>query len=193
MKRLGPGTAFLLVVFFVLGALLVAYAWWTSPLLTAERALAEGRQQAAMDGFVAAERRFARFGATRVLFAREHATAVYNQLALLYRTGDYDAVIERASTAPIGAAPRFWSGTALLGLASVEKKAETQLVWFTRAEEELRQALQAAPDDWDAKFNYEIAARVLAEMRRQPKKKADMPIQLLRPQPAQGPAQRKVG
>lgn len=193
MKSLRPAASAALVGFFLLGCLAIAYGWWLRPLSEAERALAAGRAAEALELYGAAERRFGRFGATRVLFAGPHAMAVENQLALLYRRGDFDSVLEKAAAAPPSAAPRFWSGLALIGLALGEAKPETQIVWFTRAEEELRQALQAAPNDWDTKVNYEIAARLVAELRKQPKKKIDTPMQLLRPQPTQGPPPRKVG
>ena len=193
MKTLRPGALAALVVLFALGCLAIAYGWWLQPLAAAEREWAAGRSAAALEGYAAAERRLGRFGATRFVFAHQHATAIYNQLALLYRGGNYDAVLEKASSAPPEAAPRFWSGLALMGLAFAETKQDTQIVWFTRAEEELKLALQAAPNDWDTKVNYEIAARIVAELRKQPKKKIDTPMQLLRPQPSQGPPPRKVG
>lgn len=159
----------------------------------ADRALAAGNAQAALAAYSVAENRFGRFLVTRQVFASEYNRAVYNQLALLYAAGDYDAVLEKSAAAPDAAAPRFWSGSALLTRAIAEKKPEARLVLLSRAEEELKQALQAAPADWDTKVNYEIAARLAAQLRRQPSKMADPLMQLLRPQPMQGAPTRKVG
>ena len=191
--RFRPLSALALLLTLLAGMAFFAYGVCTRPLLEADRAAAEGRHEAALAGYQAAAGRFERWGVAKLVFAREHAAAVRNQLALLYRAGDYNAVIDRAAASPAGASPHFWSGLALLQLGMSEGKEDLQLTWFSRAEEELRQALQAAPSDWDTKVNYEIAARVLGEMRKQPKRRIENPMQLLRPQPAQSTPQRKVG
>jgi hypothetical protein len=169
-RRLKPLPAFLVVLALVAGIAALASARWAKPLLDAER-----------------------FQLLQYVFAGEHAAAVYNQLALLYHGGNYDAVLEKAAAAPAGAAPHFWSGLVLLRRTLAEEDPSAQLVGFSRAEDELKQALQAAPDDWDTRYNYEIAARLAAELRRQPKRKIDEPLRLLRPQPVQGQPPRRVG
>ena len=185
-------TSLLVLVFFA-GAVAVAFAQWVRPALDAERAFDAGDPVAALNGYAAAEHRFARFAVTRELAATEHARAVANQLHLLYLAGRYDEVVEKASAAPSGAAPHFWAGTALLTRALSEPSGEARLVWASRAEEELKLALQAAPDDWDTKVNYELAARWTAELRADPKKKAAPSMQILRPQPRQPLPTRKSG
>lgn len=192
-SRLKPFPASLLVLALIAGLAALACARWAKPLLDADRARAAGQWQAALDGYAAAERRFGRFRLVQYVFAAEHAASVYNQLALLFHGGNYDAVLEKAAAAPAAAAPHFWSGLVLLKRALAEENPSAQLVGFSRAEDELKQALQAAPGDWDTKYNYEIAARLAAELRRQPKRKIDEPLRLLRPQPIQGQPPRKVG
>jgi tetratricopeptide (TPR) repeat protein len=192
-SRAKPLTVFVLMVALLAGCGAVAYARWTKPLLDAERALAAGQREAALDAYAAAERRLGRFRLVQYAFAAQYSSSVYNQLALLYDAGKYDAVLEKATTAPPGAAPHFWSGVVLLARAVAEKNPDARLVGLSRAEDALRQALQASPDDWDTKFNYEIAARLAAEMRREPRKKTDTPLQLLRPQPTRGQPTRRVG
>ena len=174
------------------GGTAVAYARWARPLVEADRAFRAGQTQAALDGYGAAERRFGRFAILRSLFADEYASAVYNQLALLYHAGKYDDVLEKASSAPPAAAPHFWSGLVLLNRAMADKTPESRLLGLSRAEDELKQALQAAPDDWDTRFNYEIAARLAAHLR-QPPKQGDDPLRLLRPQPKTPQPSRRVG
>jgi len=193
LARLRPVPAFAFVLTLIAGCAAVAYARWAGPLLDAERALATGQPRVALANYAAAEARFGRFELTRYVFAAEYASAVHNQLALLYQAGNYNAVVEKAASAPAGAAPHFWSGLALLTRAIAEKNPEARLVELSRAEDELEQALQASPDDWDTKFNYEIAARLAADLRRHPKTKTDAPMQLLRPQPTQAQPTRRVG
>jgi hypothetical protein len=191
-SRLQPLPAFLLALALLGGALAVAYARWTRPMADADRAFRAGQNAAALAGYAAAESRFGRFALTRSLFAAEYANAVYNQLALLYHESKYDAVLEKASNAPSAAAPHLWAGLVLLRQALAERNAEARLLSLSRAEDELKQALQAAPDDWDTKFNYEIAARLAAHLR-QPPKKGDDPLRLLRPQPKTPQPARRVG
>jgi hypothetical protein len=184
---------FISLLVLLAGVLLVVYARWTRPLVDAELDLDAGDADAALQHYVVAEHRFGSSTATRELAAAEYARAVGNQLHLLYAAGRYDEVVEKAANAPAGAAPHFWAGSALLARALAEKTPESRLVWSSRAEEELKSALQAAPDDWDTKVNYELAARWSAELRRQPGKKTDAPMQILRPQPRQPGPTKKSG
>ena len=57
---------------------------------------------------------------------------------------------------------------------------------LTRAEEELRRAVEAAPDDWDTKYDFEMVTTLAAELRKQPKTPPNQLMQLLRPQPRPG-------
>jgi tetratricopeptide (TPR) repeat protein len=192
-SRVPPVATFVLVLAFVAGCASLSYARWARPMFDADRALAAGDAHAALAAYSVAEKRFGRFLIMRQVFASQYNRAVYNQLALLYQAGNYDAVLEKAASAPAGSSPHFWSGLALLTRAIAEDSTEARLVELSRAEEELKQALQAAPADWDTKFNYEIAARLAADLRREPKKKTDAPMQLLRPQPTQARPARRVG
>ena len=192
-SRLKPLPAVLSVLAVLAGAAAVGYAVLARPLLDADRALTAGDADAALERYATAERRFGRFRLGRLVFAGDYADSIYNQLALLYRAGNYDAVLEKAGSAPAGAVPHFWSGLVLLARSIPETDPDTQLAGLSRAEEELRQALQASPDDWDTKFNFELAARLAAELRRQPKKRVDEPLRLLRPQPTPPRPARKAG
>lgn len=191
--RFHPLSAAALVLTLLVGVAALMYGRWSRPLLDGDAAATDGRRDEAIAAYRLAEERFGRFALTRLLFAREHATAVANQLALLYHAGDYNGVIDKAAASPSAATPHFWAGLSLMQLGMAEGREDAQLVWFTRAEEELKLALKATPQDWDTKVDYEIAARVVAEMRRQPKRRIENPLQLLRPQPAPGTPPRKIG
>jgi hypothetical protein len=182
-----------LIIALVTGIALLAYARWASPLLAADRALGDGNPRAALELYAVAEARFRRFRLAQQVFSADYARAVYNQLALLFEAGEYDMVLAKAEIAPPAARPRFWAGSASFARAMGESKPEERLAWLTRAADELRQALAADPDDWDTKYNYEVVARLAAELRKEPKKKPDSLMQLLRPQPQQGRPVRKVG
>src|SRR5206468_12989245 len=83
--------------------------------------------------------------------------------------------------------PHCWAGSAFYDTARAEKNPEARLGWLSRSEEEFRRAVEAAPDDWDTKFDYELTGRLAAELRKQPKNPPNQLMQLLRPQPKIGP------
>jgi tetratricopeptide (TPR) repeat protein len=191
LKSLASGTIALVLA---AGAAAVAYARWSDPIAEGDRAVAGGQLERALASYVHAEQRFDRAGPAKQLFVRDYHRTVENQLWVLYRLGRYDDVIEKADRAPEGADPHFWAGCAFFEKAVAEEKPETRLGWMSRAEEELQRAVEAAPGDWDTKYDFELVTRLAAELRKQPKTPPNQLMQLLRPQPKLGakPA-RRVG
>lgn len=187
------GTA-AIVLALLAGAGAVAYAGWSRPIAEGDRAVADGRLDGALAAYARAEQRFDRVRPAKQLFSRDYERTIENQLWALYRLGRYDDAIEKADRAPEGAGPHFWAGCAFFGKAVAEDKAEARLGWMSRAEEELRRAVEASPDDWDTKYDFELVTRLTAELRKQPKTPPNQLMQLLRPQPKLGakPA-RRVG
>ena len=183
----------LLLLGLAVGLAAVAGARWIEPVAEAERAFARDDLPAALAAYQKAESRLARFQVIRYVFAAAHAAVIYNQLAILYRSGDLDAVAEKAANAPAAAEPRFWAGTALLSRALAEEEPQARLLRAVAAEAELGQALRYAPDDWDTRFNFEMAARLLTGLRREPSAGKDKLMRLLRPQPAEKQAPRRIG
>ncbi len=181
------------VVALLAGAAALLYARWTRPIADGDAALAGGQIERALASYVTADARFDRVPAARQLFAGEYQRVVANELWALYRLGRFDDTIDRADRAPEGAYPHFWSGCAFFQKASAEEKPEARLGWLTRAEEELRKAVEAAPDDWDTKYDFELTTRLAAELRKQPKTPPKQLMQLLRPPQPQGRPTRRVG
>jgi len=191
IKSLG---AAVLIVLLLAGVAAVGYARWSRSIAEADQSLAAGQWDQALGAYAAAEARFDRVPAVRQLLAADYSRVVGNQLWLLYRMERYDDLIEKAERSPEPAAPHFWSGLAFFAKARDEEKPEAQLGWLTRAEEELRRAVEAEPADWDTKYDFELVTRLAAELRKQPKTPPNQLMQLLRPQPKLGtkPA-RRVG
>ena len=180
-----------MVVLLLAGAVGIGYGAWTRPIAAADQALEAGQLEAALSAYAAAEARFDRLPAAKQLFAREYQRVVANQLWALYRLDRYDDTIEKAERAPEGAQPHFWSGCAFFEKGRAEEKPDARLGWLSRAEEELRRAVEASPGDWDTKFDFELTTRLVAELRKQPKTPPTQLMQLLRPQPkADKPAKR---
>jgi tetratricopeptide (TPR) repeat protein len=190
MKSVGAALA---VTALLAGVAMLAYARWTRDLHRADQALAAGQLEAALAGYKAAALRFDRTPAARQMFSAEYDRAVANHLWLLYRLKRYDETIELAERAPASALPHFWSGCAFFEKAVVEDKPDMRLGWLSRAEEEFRKAIQATPDDWDTKYDFELTSRLAAELRKQPKTPPRQLMQLLRPPSPTGKPARSVG
>ena len=164
----------------------LVYARWTRPTADGDAALADGRYEDALASYARDETRFDRLAAAKEFFAADYSHVMANELWLLYRLQRYDETVDKAQRAPESALPHFWSGCAFFEKARAEEKPEPRLAWLTRAEEELRRAVEAAPDDWDTKFDFEMVTRLAAELRKQPKTPPNQLMQLLRPQPKPG-------
>ena len=178
--------AALLAVLLLLGTAALVYARWTRPIAEADEALAGGDFRRALGAYRDAEARFDRAAAVKQLFPSEYDRVVSNELWLLYRLERYDETIDRAERAPEGANPHFWAGCAFVDKARVSDNPEARLGWLSRAEDEFRRAVQASPDDWDTKYDFELTTRLAAELRKQPKNPPNQLMQLLRPQPKAG-------
>ena len=64
---------------------------------------------------------------------------------------------------------------------------------WLRQQDEFHKAVDAAPLDWDTKFNFELTTRLAAELRKQPNAPPKQLMQLLRPPTAAQKNPRKVG
>jgi len=168
------------------GCSAIAYARWMHPAADGDAALADGRYEQALASYADAEARFDRFAAVRELFAGDYSHVMANRLWILHRLERYDETIDTAQRAPEGARPHFWSGCALFEKARAEDKPDARLGWLSRAEEEFRRAVEAMPDDWDTKYDFELVTKLAAELRKQPKTPPNQLMQLLRPQPKPG-------
>jgi hypothetical protein len=186
--------ATLWIVLLLAGLAAVSYAGWTRPIADADQALADGQWDRALGLYAAAESRFDRLPAAKQVLAAEYQRVVANELWLMYRLQRFDDLIDKAERAPEAATPHAWSGLAFFEKAQTEIKPEAQLGWLSRSEEELRRAVEAAPADFDTKYDFELVTRLAGALRKQPKNPPKQLMQLLRPQPVLGarPA-RRVG
>jgi tetratricopeptide (TPR) repeat protein len=183
----------LVVVLLAAGVALIGYARWTGVLRSADVALAEGRLEQAVAGYQVAEARFDAVPAAKQMVPAEYTRAVGSHLLALYRLKRYDEVIDVAQKAPAGASPNFWAACAFFQKATVEDAPEARLGWLSRAEEEFRKAIEAAPDDWNTKYDFELTTRLASELRKQPNTPPKQLMQLLRPPTAGAKPPRRTG
>ncbi len=175
-----------MVLLFAGGCGLIAYARWTQPIADADAATDAGDFRRALASYALAEKRFDSAPPLKRLLPSEYDRVIANELWLLHRLERYDDVIEKAARAPEGANPHFWAGAACFKLGRVEKDQSARTAWLGRAQEELRRAVDAAPADFDAKFDLELAMRLNQELRRRPQTPPSELMHLLRPEPRPG-------
>ena|SRR6478735_1038258 len=186
-------TSTIVVLLLAAGVALIGYSRWTAHVAEADAAFADGRLEQALADYKLAEARFDAVPAVRQLASDEYARVLANHLDALYRLKRYDEVIDLAQRAPAASAPSFWAGTAFFEKAITEEQPDTRLGWLGRAEEEFRKAIEAAPDDWDTKYDFELTTRLAAELRKQPKTPPKQMMQLLRPPQPGVKTPRRVG
>ncbi len=178
-----------MVVLLVLGAVLFAYARWTRPLSAAMADVDAGALDAAEEQLRIAEARFDRMAPLKEIVPIEYDSIIHHELWLLYRHGQYDAVIEKADASRPTGTTHFWAGCALFQKARAEEQQGPRLGWLTRSEEEFRRALELQSDDWDTKYDYELTRRLVLLLQHQGT--MTQTPKLLRPEPPPPDAQHK--
>jgi tetratricopeptide (TPR) repeat protein len=181
-RGVSGGTFAAALLALALGTGLIWLATWLAPLTAADLAVRDGRLTDGLDAFRTAESRLSRVPALQQLAPGILGSVQANQVRLLYQMQRYDEAIEKAGDSTSVYGTHFWSGCAMFARASAEEQAQTRLEWFERAEAAFRSALEARPDDWDTKFNYELTHSLLNRLREQPETPRRLLFELIRPQ-----------
>lgn len=145
-------------------ALLAIMVVWGDPMAEASEAERRGDLARALAGYSTVEQRFERLIATKQVLPGAYRASVANQLRLRYQMQEYDAVIEKAALSPSTPAVHFWAGCALFEKGRPEQAKEERVTWLNRAGDEFRKSLERDPDNWDAKYNYELTQLLLGEL-----------------------------
>ncbi len=183
-----------MVLVLLCGLALIGLEVWMRPLVQAQQAMTDGQYAAAQVHYARAEVRFNQIAAARQAFPALYRLSVDDQLYLMYRQGQLDQLLEKAATSPGTAGVHFWAGVAAYQKALAEQKNEGKIPWLGRAEDEFRKSLEQDRGNWDSKYNYEVAKRLLTELKKQPKTPPKQQMQLLRPQPKQtGEPAKRIG
>ena len=176
----------------VLGLLLVAVAWWLRPVSVAERAMANGNLEMAIDQYGVGRSRLGWIPFSEQLSPGTHDVLAGNQLSLQYVLRRYDRILEDTNDEMPTFPEAFWAGCVLFDKALVETDFKARLELLTEAHRNFRRALELNPADWDTKFNYEVADRMLSVLQAQPEITPQEIIKLLRDRGPQ-PRGRKTG
>lgn len=172
---------FLFGALLLLSLLLTYYGWWWLQIARGDDAWRRGEYTVAAQRYARAERPLAAAPWLARLLEGDYAHLVFRQAGLLYARRQDDEVVDKleqaAQTAPMLAqdpeyVPQyaFWSGNVFLRRAihhpdpeAMMKDLQAALGWYQKG-------VEAAPDDWDLKYNYELVKRILAEKDRDRKK-----------------------
>lgn len=171
----------------LVGVILLASGWWLRPIADAQQAARDGRFQQALQIDRLAEARFASMPLARGLMPRLYDLVITNELASMYALRQYDEVIDKAgATATPGAS--FWAGCALFAKGDLAfLTPDKRIKLLVEAEQEFRRAVEYAPADFGAKFNYEVTAHVIAGVEREPNAPRPKDLSVLTPSNAQTP------
>lgn len=173
----------------VVGLSLLAAAWWLRPIAVAERALTGGDLERAAQQYGVSRRRLERTVFAKTLFPSLTELVTGSELSLQYSLRRYDRILEIVASSATPGSASFWAGCALFDKALVQADTDAKLGMMSDAHQAFRRALETAPGDWDARFNYEMTGRLLTILREQPQASTEEIIKLLRergPQPRGG-------
>jgi hypothetical protein len=177
----------------VVGVLLLISGIWLRPIAAAEQAMAAGDLDRALQQYTTGRGRLQWIPVLGTLFPGLNELVTGNALSLQYALRRYDRVIEATSGGTGSAATSFWAGCALFDKALVEVEPEKRVEMMSRAHDAFRRTLELAPDDWDAKFNYELSGRLSNILREQPRLSAQEMIRILRDRGPKDSAGRRTG
>ena len=159
----------------VISLLLLGYGLWLLQLERGARAVAQGELDSATALYTSAKWPFPSILAR--VFPDHYSRVVFPKIALLYNrgmTGDAVVELEQATARAPSLAERpefaFWSGNVLLRRALEATDSEIIIKHLYAAAAHYRKALEASPDDWDIKYNYELVQHVLAEQEQEKEK-----------------------
>jgi hypothetical protein len=153
--------------------LLISYARWLYRITEANRALAAGDTGAARQVYEASTARLEPFQFLRSPVIPGYRQLVFNQARALYAARQ-DEALSRMLEAEAARAPflaeqseyHFWMGNVECRRALAQKDKQALQAGLQRASESYRRALAAAPNDWDAKYNFELTLHLLDSMRK---------------------------
>jgi hypothetical protein len=174
----------------VVGLFLLCVAWWLRPIAAAERALASGDLDRAVQEYTVGRDRLDWIPYGQNLFPGLDDLVMANQLSLQYALRRYDRILEDAGAKTVRGPAAFWAGCALFDKALVEVDPEVRVRLMSDAHQSFRRALELAPGDWDSKFNYEVTGRFLSILHEQPQTPTQEIMKILRergPRPRGGP------
>ena len=172
-------------VTFLCGLSFILLSLWLNPYMDAQQAFEHESYNESLEDFDRAEQRFESFGFAKLFLPDVYSATLQNQCYILYQLGEYDALLEKSSSSPVMAPIHYWAGCALFRRASEFNEPQEQIAWLQRASEEFLSVLKFEPENWDAKYNYELTNRLIDSLKNEDESPPQV-LEILRPRPRQG-------
>lgn len=180
-----PAVILSLCVTFLIGISLMVISIWLRPYHQAMDSLQAGALEESLERFTIVESRFDAITLARQIFPEVYSDSIANQFYILYTLHRYDDLLEKSATSPVQADVHLWAGNTLFRRTGNLNEPQEQVAWLERASEEYRKAIELAPDDWNAKYNYELTNRLIDELKEEKETPPQM-LEIIRPRPLQG-------
>jgi hypothetical protein len=180
-----PAVWFVMSVTFLCGLSFILLSLWLNPYMDAQQAFEHESYNESLEDFDRAEQRFESFGFAKLFLPDVYSATLQNQFYILYQLGEYDALLEKSSSSPVMAPIHYWAGCALFRRASEFNEPQEQIAWLQRASEEFLSVLKFEPENWDAKYNYELTNRLIDSLKNEDESPPQV-LEILRPRPRQG-------
>ncbi len=180
-----PAVVLSLCLIFILGVCLLVISIWLRPYHQAMDSLQAGEMEQSLEHFATVESRFDSITVARQVFPEVYSDSIANQFYILYTMRRHDELLEKSATSPVLADVHFWTGNTYFRRTGNLDDPQEQVAWLERASDEYRKAIELAPDDWNAKFNYELTNRLIDELKEEKETPPQM-MEILRPRPQQG-------
>lgn len=174
-----------LCLVFIFGISLMMISIWLDPYDDARESLDAGYLEESLVLFSSMEQRFNSITVARQFFPEIYYNCIANQFSILYSLEQYDELLEKSATSPVLADVHFWTGNTLFRQAGSITDVQEQVAWLERAGEEFQNVIEIEPENWDAKFNFELTNRLIDELKEEKETPPQM-LEILRPRPRQG-------
>jgi tetratricopeptide (TPR) repeat protein len=155
-RQLATGIA--LIAVLVISSMLLAYAGWVRSIEKAD--------------FAAAEAQFDHSYLPQVLLRPQYRVLVFNRARAMAAAGRNDdiapwleAAVKRVPALADDAEYHYWTGNQQYRKALAQSDKQMRRAGLQQAAASYRLALNSAPDDWDAKYNFQLTMRLLNSMR----------------------------
>ena len=180
MNRLGRQIAIAagMLVILALSLALLSYAYAVHGIENGNRLLAARDYSAAESAYRDAENRISHSLVPSALYQSQYRVLVFNEARLFRAVANYtelahllERVVARAPDLANDPEYHFWTGIVEYAKAASQTDKQVVRASLQRAADSFRLAMSSSPlnstgGDWDAKYNYELTARLLAGMRK---------------------------
>jgi len=181
-----PAVWLIVSILFLSGLLLINFSSWIEPYIQGQQKLNQENYTESLKYFDQASERFASSDIAKKILPDIYTAIWGNQFHILYQLGDYDTLFEKVSTSPISASIHHWTGCAFFRRAGEHSDdAREQIVWLERASGEFLSVLKLEPENWNAKYNFELTNRLIDGLKNEEEAPPQI-LEILLPRPRQG-------